>query len=255
MVSSNNNKYILLLNKTFKKNDSKLFAILETSLTYSAYYEKRLKGKIIYVYDSALWFLKSNINMQDDCLPLRKLKSLPEYTTDNSQTKKEDFYVDWFCNVIKEVQNTSLDVINTRTNPFLAGRKPDGSFMKCDTGHLTMFNCVALFEGKSPQRNDISTFSNKDIGELCQFLETLLDNQPWRKQASGFITNFNSIQFYRISRNNPNNLIFEESSVFSFQNQGIDYLHQFLCASPETLGHQPPIIDNINLTDVSIDKK
>ena len=97
--------------------------------------------------------------------------------------------------VLSAVTGTSLEIVNTRTRPFLAHCKPDGAFKQRNADDLNDFNCTRVFEGKTPKVKPLATFSDSDKGEICQFLEMILECQPSRKEATEFLTNFHYIPY------------------------------------------------------------
>lgn len=98
------------------------------------------------------------------------------------------------------------------------------------------FNIVLFGELKA--RKNKKNFTDKQKGQLESYLEDFIysESQSIRKEITGFLASEYIIQFFKLSKNDDDSLLFMESTVFDLKDKGGYYLIGLLQTEPINLG-------------------
>ena len=108
---------------------------------------------------------------------------------------------------------------------------------------LTIFYLAVVGEIKSV-RITLDEFTDEEKGQMDSFLVDLLQYQPQRTEATGFLTDANIIQFFKIEKTGPLSYYLHESKTYNLADEGGPLLLGLLQTNPTKLGLDPFILFN-----------
>jgi hypothetical protein len=85
---------------------------------------------------------------------------------------------------------------------------------------------------------------DEEKGQMDSFLVDLLQYQPQRTEATGFLTDANIIQFFKIEKTGPLSYYLHESNTYNLADEGGPLLLGLLQTNPTKLGLDPFILFN-----------
>ena len=136
--------------------------------------------------------------------------------------------------------------INVQNTPTLATHKPDYLLRKKGRAGEQSIVVVGEIKSISSSSSSAGDFSDQDRGQILDFLQMVLQVQPWRTFVYGFLTDCRRFEFVRATRV-QSEVQFVASGVLKDDDDGWIQLQQLLNQDEEMLGFRDVSIDGWKL--------
>lgn len=172
-----------------------------------------------------------------------------DFSTDQTEKKVQDWWVAFITKLKADGDFKSkpqITGIDTHLTPVLGRRKPDITFYERNNPSV-LFGVTGLVELTEYHKKPAGThfeFSDSKCGQLGTFLARLINLQPFRQSATGFVSDGCRIRFMRVDRDTIDKQI-TVGPTLPFENNNPmanRWLWSFLLAKPEALGWSVPNI-------------
>lgn len=169
---------------------------------------------------------------------VQTMRTLAQPKIQRILTKRYGHETTMYADILDVMSDTLPDLAslhNTSNNPFLAGQKPDITLATAGAVKPEPDLVCAVFEVKKLDLKKLDTESEKDLGQVFDYLVAMFEAQPGRRVFTGILSS--------ISRNTVLSLEVGEKGWTIVQHSNSD-IYETLAYLFETalvdLAHQPP---------------